>query len=88
MRLQREIKYSNDQIDRLVYEPYGLSDEEIGIVEEAGGGRSDPPSREAMDAPSLFELQGKPVAIGVCADTIAPSVGASRPRAGLCPYMS
>ena len=34
--LQRQIKTTDKQIDKLVYELYGLSDEEIGIVE--GGG--------------------------------------------------
>ncbi len=33
-RLEREIKASEDEIDRLVYEVYGLTDEEIGIVDE------------------------------------------------------
>ena len=33
--IQREIKYTDDQIDRLVYELYGLTEEEIKIVEEA-----------------------------------------------------
>ena len=31
--LQRQIKTTDNQIDKLVYELYGLSDEEIGIVE-------------------------------------------------------
>ena len=34
-RLEREIKYTDDEIDQLVYELYGLSDDEIRIVEEA-----------------------------------------------------
>ena len=33
--LQRQIKTTDQQIDQLVYELYGLSDEEIGIVEGA-----------------------------------------------------
>ena len=36
-RLEREITYTGDPIDRLVYELYGLTDEEIRIVEEAAG---------------------------------------------------
>ena len=32
--LQRQIEATDRQIDRLVYELYGLSEEEIGIVEE------------------------------------------------------
>ena len=35
--LQRQIEATDRQIDRLVYELYGLSDEEIAIVEEATG---------------------------------------------------
>ena len=35
-RLEREIKQTDAQIDRLVYELYGLTEKEIGIVEEAG----------------------------------------------------
>ena len=35
--LQRQIAATDKQIDRLVYELYGLSDDEIGIVEGAGG---------------------------------------------------
>ena len=31
--LQREIQATDDQIDRLVYELYGLTEEEIRIVE-------------------------------------------------------
>jgi hypothetical protein len=34
-RLQREIDATDRQIDRLVYELYGLTDDEIRIVEEA-----------------------------------------------------
>jgi len=34
--LQREITPTDNQIDKLVYELYGLSDDEIGIVEGAG----------------------------------------------------
>ena len=34
--LQRQIVATDRQIDRLVYELYGLTEEEIGIV-EAGG---------------------------------------------------
>ena len=34
-QLEREIKYTDDQIDQLVYELYGLTEEEIKIVEEA-----------------------------------------------------
>lgn len=33
---RRQIEATDRQIDRLVYELYGLTDEEIGIVEEAG----------------------------------------------------
>ena len=33
-RLQREIKAADRQIDQLVYELYGLTEEEIRIVEE------------------------------------------------------
>ena len=33
--LQRQITATDKQIDKLVYELYGLSDEEIGIVEGA-----------------------------------------------------
>ena len=32
--LQRQIDATDGQIDRLVYELYGLTEEEIGIVEE------------------------------------------------------
>jgi hypothetical protein len=34
-RLQREIDATDRQIDQLVYELYGLADEEIKIAEEA-----------------------------------------------------
>ena len=34
--LQRQIDATDGQIDRLVYELYGLTEEEIGIVEETG----------------------------------------------------
>ena len=33
--IQRQIDSTDKQIDRLVYELYGLSDEEIKIVEES-----------------------------------------------------
>lgn len=33
--MSRQIAATDGEIDRLVYEPYGLSDEEIRIVEEA-----------------------------------------------------
>ena len=33
--IQRQIEATDGQIDRLVYELYGLTEEEIGIVEEA-----------------------------------------------------
>jgi hypothetical protein len=33
-RLQRQIDCTDRQIDRLVYELYGLTEEKIGIVEE------------------------------------------------------
>ena len=33
--LQRQINATDGQIDHLVYELYGLTDEEISIVEEA-----------------------------------------------------
>jgi hypothetical protein len=36
--LARQIEAADRQIDRLVYELYGLSDEEIRIVEEATSG--------------------------------------------------
>jgi len=36
MRLEREIRQTDAQIDRLVYELYGLTEKEISIVEEAG----------------------------------------------------
>jgi hypothetical protein len=35
--LQRRIDATDRQIDRLVYELYGLTDDEIKIVEEATG---------------------------------------------------
>ena len=34
--LQRQIHATDRQIDELVYELYGLTEEEIGIVEEMG----------------------------------------------------
>ena len=34
--LQRRIEATDRQIDRLVYELYGLTEEEIKIVEESG----------------------------------------------------
>ena len=34
VRLERELKATDDEIDRLVYQLYGLTDEEIAIVEE------------------------------------------------------
>jgi len=37
--VRRQIDTTDRQIDRLVYELYGLADEEIRIVEEAPGGR-------------------------------------------------
>jgi hypothetical protein len=33
--LLQEIALTDDEIDRMVYELYGLTDEEIGIVEES-----------------------------------------------------
>ena len=33
--LERQVEATDREIDRLVYELYGLSDEEIRIVEEA-----------------------------------------------------
>ncbi len=36
--LQSQIAATDRQIDRLVYELYGLTEEEIAIVEEATGG--------------------------------------------------
>jgi hypothetical protein len=33
--LERQIKIVNAQIDRLVYDLYGLTEEEIRVVEEA-----------------------------------------------------
>jgi len=35
--LQRQIEATDKQIDRLVYELYGLTEEEIGIVEGKPG---------------------------------------------------
>ena len=35
--LQRQIDATDRQIDRLVYELYGLTEEEMGIVEGATG---------------------------------------------------
>jgi hypothetical protein len=35
--LQRQIEATDGQIDALVYELYGLTEEEIGIVEAASG---------------------------------------------------
>ena len=35
--IERQITATDKQIDQLVYELYGLTDEEIGIVEEATG---------------------------------------------------
>jgi hypothetical protein len=32
--LERQIKITDSQIDRLVYELYGLTDEEVKILEE------------------------------------------------------
>ena len=37
--LERQIAATDDEIDRLVYELYGLTEEEIRIVEEATGGK-------------------------------------------------
>ncbi len=36
-QLEREIKYTDNEIDRLICELYGLTDEESTIVEEATG---------------------------------------------------
>jgi hypothetical protein len=36
-QLQREIDATDQQIDQLVYQLYGLTDDEIKIVEEATG---------------------------------------------------
>ena len=33
--IERQIKADDDEIDRLVYELYGLSEDEVGIVEGA-----------------------------------------------------
>jgi len=38
-RLQRQIDATDRQIDKIVYELYGLTDEEIRIVEEADEGK-------------------------------------------------
>jgi len=38
--LQRQIDATDRQIDQVVYELYGLTDDEIRIVEEARGGRA------------------------------------------------
>ena len=35
--MQKQIEITDKQIDKLVYELYDLSDEEIGIVEGSGG---------------------------------------------------
>ncbi len=35
--IQRQIDATDNQIDRLVYQLYNLTDEEIKIVEEASG---------------------------------------------------
>jgi hypothetical protein len=35
-RIERQIAATDQQIDRLVYELYGLTEEEIKIVEKAG----------------------------------------------------
>ncbi len=37
LSLQRQIDATDRQIDRLVYELYGLTEEEVGIVEGATG---------------------------------------------------
>jgi len=34
---QRQIEATDRQIDALVYELYGLTEEEVGVVESAGG---------------------------------------------------
>jgi hypothetical protein len=47
-RLQREIKVTDEKIDQLVYELYGLTKEEIKIVE----GRSSPYADSSRPAPS------------------------------------
>ena len=36
VRIQRQIDSTDRQIDRLVYDLYGLTDEEIAIVENSG----------------------------------------------------
>ncbi len=35
--IERQIEATDRQIDRLVYELYDLTDQQIAIVEEAGG---------------------------------------------------
>lgn len=35
--IERQIAATDRQIDRLVYELYGLTDEEIAVVEESAG---------------------------------------------------
>ena len=37
--IERQIEATDRQIDRLVYELYGLTEEEIAIVEETTGGK-------------------------------------------------
>ena len=34
-QVRREIRYTDNEIDQLVYELYGLTEKEIGVVEEA-----------------------------------------------------
>ncbi|MFA4843949.1 MAG: hypothetical protein WC632_03235 [Candidatus Margulisiibacteriota bacterium] len=37
--LQYQIDATNKQIDRLAYKLYGLTEEEVGVVEGAGDGK-------------------------------------------------
>lgn len=45
-RLQRQINITDQEIDRLVYDLYGLTEEEITIVEEAAEGHPRISSKE------------------------------------------
>ena len=50
--LQRQIAATDRQIDRLVYELYGLSDEEVKVVQEATGKyRGEDRAHKALDKP-------------------------------------
>jgi len=49
--VQRQTAATDNQIDRLVYELYGLTDEEIRIVEEATGQGEGPRLRSRPEGP-------------------------------------